>query len=112
MGEYGGTQICLDGHTITYNYELGSPLQAKHCRKCGKETITQCLSCNAAIRGKYNIPNIITAGYKYELPNLCHECGQPYPWTQTLLDNAVEIVALDEYLDNDDKEIIGVNPCI
>src|SRR5699024_5448130 len=91
---------------ITYNYELTPSKQAKHCQTCGKETVTQCLHCNAAIRGKYNRPNVVTVGYRYSVPSFCHDCGHPYPCTQTLLDNVVEIVGFDEDIGDADKDII------
>lgn len=39
-------------------------------------------------------------------PFYCYHCGKPYPWTQKILDSAIELLSLDEDLDSDTKSII------
>lgn len=40
------------------------------------------------------------------VPKYCPECGSPYPWTQSILDNALELLSLDVDLDDDTKNTI------
>ena len=101
MGYYENATICLNGHvssSINANYR-------KFCKECGESTISNCLNCDSAIQGSYCIPNFIGPD-NFQFPNYCHECGNPYPWTEKLLNNAVELVSLDEELNENQKEII------
>lgn len=100
MGYYKNATICLNGHVI-------SSLNAndkKFCKNCGSATISNCTNCDNAIQGSYETTNIF--GYTYYRPSYCHECGEPYPWTSKIIENAVELLTLDENLPNEQKEII------
>ncbi|CDR51752.1 DUF2321 domain-containing protein [Staphylococcus schweitzeri] len=100
-GYYEWATICLNGHVASSseaNY-------VKFCKECGKSTVSQCNNCGIAIQGNYYVPEIIGI-FKYDLPYYCHNCGSPYPWTKTLLDNAVELVSLDDELPEEHKKII------
>ena len=100
MNYYNAT-ICLNGHVIdkyNANYQ-------KYCSTCGKETFSFCTSCNTPIRGSVRLDNVIGA-FPYKKPFYCHSCGTPYPWTQKILDNAVELISLDDELDDTSKELI------
>lgn len=103
MGEYKTAQICFNGHEITSNIENTSQ---PYCSLCGAETISECTNCHAPIHGKYTIDGVISIGKNYKPPSYCHACGKPYPWTQKILNNAVEIIALDTELDYSTKELI------
>lgn len=100
MGYYENATICLNGHTIsetTANY-------TDFCSKCGKSTISVCTNCNEPIRGMYCEPASLI--FDYEKPSYCFKCGNPFPWTETLIQNAIELISLDENLSDEDKEII------
>lgn len=93
--------FCLNGHVIsssTAHAEL-------FCIDCGEKTISNCGNCNAFIRGKYYSPSFIDLR-PLNVPNYCYACGTPYPWTKQLLDNAVELISLDDNLSDDIKETI------
>ena len=100
---YHGATICLNGHTVSKydsNYQ-------KFCSRCGSETYSHCPSCNSPIRGLYDVEGVAIIGSRpYSVPYYCYNCGSPYPWTQKILDNAVELLSLDEDLDESSKELI------
>ncbi|MHA9740729.1 DUF2321 domain-containing protein [Robinsoniella peoriensis] len=102
MSYYGAT-ICLNGHVISKrkaNFQ-------KYCLKCGKETYSNCLRCNAPINGLIEIKGAVVAGDRfYERPFYCYECGSPYPWTEKILNDAVELLSLDDNLEPSIKELI------
>lgn len=50
-------------------------------------------------------PNAFATSFSAK-PYYCHNCGAPYPWTQKILDNAVELLSLDDELDSSSKELI------
>ena len=106
MGSYYEVaQICENGHLITEWYNETPSSRSDYCSKCGEKTITQCLSCNASIRGHHVFPNVHFIGV-LDIPSFCHNCGNSYPWTKKVIDNAVELVALDDGLSREQKEII------
>ena len=100
---YNNATICRNGHIVS-DYTANSQ---KFCSKCGSETYSYCPKCNAPIRGQYDAPGVL---YCYTrdlpLPYYCYECGAPYPWTENILNNAVELLSLDDGLDDASKELI------
>ncbi len=99
MGHYNKATICLNGH-------IASSMSAKYrkfCKKCGSETISLCSNCNNYIQGSYETDYFLS---DYDRPSYCHECGSPYPWTSKMIENAVELVSIDDDLPEDYKEII------
>lgn len=100
---YHGATICLNGHVLS-KYDTHSN---KFCSICGSTTISYCLSCKRNINGLSNPSGIAVVGKRpYTKPNYCEYCGEPHPWTQTILDNAIELLALDTELDQPTKDII------
>ena len=98
MGTYRIAQICLNGHCITDSVDMCPQLSQKFCQKCGAATITACPSCQASIRGDYDIPGVITIGYKYKVPSYCYSCGKPYPWTQAAIDATKALIEEEQDL--------------
>ena len=100
---YNNATICLNGHVLSkYNAN-----HQKYCSRCGTDTYSFCPECQAPIRGLYDTPGVTILGNRtYHLPYYCYECGAPYPWTQKILDNAVELLSLDDDLDVASKELI------
>lgn len=92
---YDTAQICMNGHAITSNASH-SEMLSKYCIKCGEKTIKSCQHCNSKIRGYFHVPGVISLS-QYIPPKYCHECGKPYPWTETSLMAAKEFA---EDLDN------------
>lgn len=102
MGYYNNATICLNGHVIsTYSANC-----QKFCSKCGKETYSNCPECNMPIHGKYEVEGVIDLTGSYNRPDYCYNCGAPYPWTKTILNNAVMLVSLEDGLDDSMKELI------
>ena len=100
-GYYTNATICLKGHVSSSsnaNYR-------KFCKECGEYTISNCSNCQSAIQGYYYVPGFLDA-YDCDAPNYCHECGNAYPWTEKILNNAIELVSLDEQLSEEHRSII------
>ncbi len=48
---------------------------------------------------------VLSVGGEPEIPAFCHNCGKPYPWTETKIEAARELTQeLD--LSSEDKEIL------
>lgn len=100
---YQNATICKNGHIISRSDANAE----KFCSKCGELTYSDCQNCGAPIRGLPEIPGVTIIGHRdYDLPHYCYECGTPYPWTQLILDNAVELLSLDIDLSDDSKNLI------
>jgi hypothetical protein len=100
--------ICLNGHVITTGLESSPEMYAKHCDRCGRETISECPHCHAKIRGHYHPKGGIGLISDYVLPKFCHECGKPYPWTERMrmVDEIYRIIDEHEKLDSSEKEAL------
>lgn len=100
---YHGATICLNGHVVSkYN-----PNFQPYCSQCGAETYSSCTQCHAPIHGLVKIEGVLYLGKRpYNKPFYCYQCGSPYPWTQKILDNSVELVSLDDELDDISKSLI------
>lgn len=82
MGRYDVMQVCLNGHQITDSYNSNPEFRQNYCEQCGAETITECQECGANIKGDYKVEGVIAPGSNTDVPDFCHECGEPYPWNQ------------------------------
>lgn len=104
MEYYSIAQICLNGHRITGVFPDDS--SEKYCSRCGAETITNCLNCNASIRGDYVIELMYDELHCIHKPNpaYCINCGEPYPWTEDALEATRILIDEEDMLGNDDKE--------
>lgn len=102
MASYRNATICINGHVLSTS---DSNTQAK-CSKCGNEAISSCGNCGTAIRGSLIYPSNYIGFYNFNFPNYCHNCGEPYPWTSLILDNVIELMALEDDVDDNVKEII------
>lgn len=76
----------------------------KYCSRCGMETVSNCDNCGALIKGRFAAKR--NTRYVYTRPSYCHKCGHALPWTQTILENAIELVSLDDSLNDEIKGII------
>ena len=72
--------VCENGHKITSVLKSQPWQEVKRCPTCGAVTISQCPKCGGEIHGYEHIPGHIFL-VPIELPEYCHECGEPYPWT-------------------------------
>lgn len=101
-GYYRNATICLNGHVISAYNANSTPF----CDECGKSTISTCPKCSTNIRGEYEDLEIVVLGGYYSRPSYCYNCGSPFPWTEALINNAVELISLDDNLSNEVKELI------
>ena len=85
-------RVCLNGHLITNNIDADPVFaEQKCCTICGSEAISYCSHCNAEIRGAYS------NGFRIDFEDktvyaYCHNCGNPYPWTEASLEKAEMII--------------------
>lgn len=101
MNQYMNATICLNGHVISTR-EISS---YNYCPDCGQKPISHCPSCDVPIEGELDWEySYLNDGY--EKPSYCHNCGKAFPWIETLLRNAVELISLDDELSSSDKELI------
>lgn len=85
-------QVCLNGHKIT-EYAQSQPESCqKFCELCGAETIDKCPECNTSIRGYRHIEGVFHTRQK-PLPKYCIECGAPYPWQCSSIENLKEVLS-------------------
>ena len=101
MGAIFTGQICLNGHCITdalESFPESSESSESFCSKCGTQTITNCPTCNTAIRGAYQELGFASWA-KYKVPAYCYNCGKPFPWTRTALETMSEIIQEDSEID-------------
>ncbi|MDR7451568.1 MAG: DUF2321 domain-containing protein [Armatimonadota bacterium] len=103
MGYYDVAQICLNGHTITRSARSSPEFTKKFCPECGEQTITTCPRCNQPIQGEYHVEGVAAIGFKDPPPpNFCHNCGEPYPWTERKIQSAKALA--DEFDDLSSSE--------
>lgn len=92
--------ICQNGHVLSSTLDFYPGFESPFCPECGSKTISFCPNCNAPIRGIEDDRLI----YEYHKPSYCHNCGSPYPWTETALKAASLLIQYDENLDDEQKE--------
>jgi hypothetical protein len=92
LSSYDTAQICMNGHVVTA-YAASSPNRRQDfCSFCGEKTIMSCQNCNNAILGEDH-ESLIPIFCK---PSYCIKCGKPYPWTQSSIEAAKELIELAE----------------
>ncbi len=97
MGYYHTAQVCLNGHMINDSSDSYPEINQNFCVKCGAKTITCCPSCNAPMRGDYD-SDFPVIGYTTPVRSYCHNCGKPYPWTQSAIESTTLIIQEEEEL--------------
>lgn len=101
-GIYRTAQICKNGHVITSNTNNTARL-SNFCPECKAETISSCPNCNTPIRGKYDVPGVMSIS-SYMPPKYCHHCGHPFPWTESTLNSISELLDMQNQLTEDEKQ--------
>jgi hypothetical protein len=102
-GQYDVAQICSNGHIITRHAIAFSDLKSNFCPKCGAATIMKCPGCGTQIRGEYDVPGIMSLSSDYKMPWFCHNCGKPYPWTESRIQAAKELIELEDKFSDAEK---------
>lgn len=97
-------QICLNGHMINEKTKDSPEFNKKYCDLCGAATITQCQVCRIEIQGYYHVPGVVDlTGRRMSIPAFCKDCGAPYPWTESKLNAAKELVQEFEELNEEER---------
>lgn len=104
-GHYDVAQICENGHVITARARGRANLNQDFCDTCGARTIVSCPSCSTDIRGHYHVPGVIGFG-GYSAPAYCHSCGKPFPWTESSMAAAEELVEEMGELTSEERELL------
>lgn len=99
MNMYHPVTFCKRGHLTS----LDSLDETPYCEQCGAENISKCTNCESPIRGS-KISYQYYFGYSE--PSYCYNCSKPYPWTQEVIENAIELISLDDQIDENSKTII------
>lgn len=92
----------MNGHVMS-KYEAD---YQKFCSFCGEKTYSACPHCGSPIRGLKELDFVFVGQRPYSRPNYCYECGKPYPWTEKVLESAVELISLDDDLDTKSRQLI------
>lgn len=109
MGYYHPALICQNGHVITTNANDAS-FSTPYCSKCGASTISSCPRCNHQIDGKYEVEGVLDlTGYTMQAPAFCPYCGKAFPWTETALQTAIELINESDSLTDSDKALFSEN---
>jgi len=98
---------CRNGHLVN-DRSRGEPVRnATWCSLCGAETISACPGCREPIPGFYyprrdGFADLAPAErHPPQVPQYCHACGRPFPWTERAMSAARslirELAGLDAY---------------
>jgi len=99
-------QFCLNGHLVNSASTIHPQLNQNFCHKCGAKTITTCQRCNNPIKGDdRNVAKHVPGNNTLEIPLFCMDCGAPFPWTESKLGAARELVYEVGGLTDQEKEI-------
>lgn len=108
QGYYHVSQVCLNGHELTDRIDENPEKESRCCPTCGERTIFACLHCASPIRGEYE-----SLGFDPDygrgttpVPNYCHACGNPYPWTNRHKETARKMVDDLPRLSKKEKEVL------
>lgn len=99
--QYDEAWICENGHTINSCIHEMPEKNTEFCEKCGAKTVKTCPSCEKPIRG-FDWESSGLSSYK--VPSYCIHCGSPFPWTQSKIQAAEELIRLNEDLNDPEKE--------
>lgn len=105
MGTYDVGLICKNGHVVNASAKSSPELNVEHCKRCGAPTIRKCPKCGTDIQGYYQARGWVnTSGYS--APKFCHECGNPYPWTEEKMKAAKELTKEIDDLSEEERTLI------
>jgi len=109
-------QVCENGHQITDCYKISPEKQKRFCQECGAATIIACPGCGEGIQGaQIGVSQDWTGGRTGQkmipkahanVPSCCLNCGKPYPWTESKIVTAIQILTEFGKLDEKEKETI------
>lgn len=87
-------KICTKGHTLVESRPLNDN---EYCEKCGATMIAKCPKCGKSIKEWHYDDRIIAAAIRnFPRPLYCKSCGNPYPWTESAIQNAKLLIQEEE----------------
>lgn len=105
---YDTAQVCWHGHLINGEATSSPEMNIEFCERCGAETITTCPLCDTPIRGVYHLSGTLRLT-PYSPPAYCAGCGIPYPWTESRMQAAQELIEGMERLSAEEKTLLKVS---
>ncbi len=93
--------ICLNGHCKFSAHHIDSK---EFCEECGAQMIDRCQWCGSTIKEWVLRDVVIVGEIQYQRPAYCRKCGNPYPWTQSAIKAATEIIEEEASFDKEQKE--------
>lgn len=100
-------RVCSNGHITNYTLIPFNDADSKFCTECGEPTIARCQNCKAPIQGGSNNPYVVVIA-ELIAPQFCQYCGKPFPWTQSQLHAAKQLIQLEGRLSQKEKETLKV----
>jgi len=105
---YDTAQICSNGHVANESVKGVPERNSTFCATCGAPTVTKCSNCSAEIRGMY-LPGGLAIIPPYHEPAYCHNCGKAYPWTDSKMEAAKELIELDDRNSDAEKTALAAD---
>jgi len=105
---YGIALVCANGHVLADDLEQQTARKARFCPECGEGTTSECPECGAPIRGRYHERRLAVTPMR-KPPAFCHECGEPYPWTQDKLRAAADLLSRMKRLSPEEREALAID---
>ena len=122
-------QVCVNGHLRNTDTDTHAAKNEAFCSICGAKVISSCPRCNSPLRGTYyiskplyspSLSNPKIKGYRdlkisntVDVSAYCYECGSPYPWTESRLKTAENIInMLDELTTEQKQQLVEFIPDI
>jgi hypothetical protein len=100
-------EVCLNGHQIWTDSDRNSdPSPDQYCEDCGKRIICTCQKCTNPIDGEISRVDKYPIEINPSVPNFCKHCGEPYPWTVSIMNSTIELLNLDSSLSNSQIESV------
>jgi hypothetical protein len=112
MAGYDVAQICMNGHVANPASRAYPDPQRKFCAHCGAPLVQHCKACGAEIKGIYvDINSLYTENpaRSYRPPGYCEKCGEPFPWTESKIGAAKDLIELAEKLNDTEKATLAAD---
>ncbi|WIR73750.1 DUF2321 domain-containing protein [Lactiplantibacillus plantarum] len=98
--------VCLNGHQRTASFTWGTSPNG-FCKECGDKLISKCPKCDFPIVGNYDPSGegIVVLGLSTtSVPKYCQNCGNPYPWTESAIKSAQDLISYSELSSDEVKD--------
>ncbi len=89
-----GAVVCENGHCFNIVLDTGQAADPR-CIECGAKNLTNCLQCEAKIRGLRHRGVVTGAAFDQNFRNNCWSCGNAYPWREKRIAEVARLLALN-----------------